>query len=72
MKYQNFFEGVAVVEDSIADRYINEGIEQGINQGILKVAKKSILTGLENETIRIITGLTFVQIDKIRKELEQK
>ncbi len=76
MKYQNFFEGVAVVEDSIADRYINQGIEQGINQGInqgiLKVAKKSILTGLENETIRIITGLTFVQINKIRKELEQE
>ncbi len=80
MKYQNFFEGVAVVEDSIADRYINQGIEQGIERGInqgieqgtVNIVKKCILNGYENKKIRIITGLSFKQIDKIREELEKE
>ena len=66
MKYQNFFEGVAVVEGSFADQYINQGVE---NEKI-KTAKNSILTGLPNETIKIITGLSFQQINKIREELK--
>ncbi len=86
MKYQNFFEGVAVVEDSIADRYINmgrvegiergrvEGIEKGIEKGIenekYETVQKSIIAGLSNKTIRIITGLSFVEIDLIREKLE--
>ena len=47
-----------------------DGIEQGIEQGIekekIEVAKKSILQGLDNSTISLITGLSVEDIETLR------
>ncbi len=47
---------------------IEKGIEKGIEQGKIDIAKKSILQGLDNETITLITGLNKEFIEMLREE----
>ncbi len=45
-----------------------EGIEIGVEQGKLEVAKKAILQGLKNEIIAELTNLQVEEIEKLRDE----
>lgn len=54
-------------EEAKYDHAKHEGIEQGIEQGILKVAKELIALGLDIETIQKATGLTKEEIEALKK-----
>lgn len=55
---------------TLAEKWIQEGIEkgrkEGIQEGIKKVAKNAIVKGIELEAIMDLTGLT---LEEIRKEM---
>ena len=80
LKRYEYYLGRMASERDILETSKDEGIEVGIKKGIeqgvenekVNTAKNSIHTGLTNETIKIITGLSFQQIDKIREELKTK
>ena len=56
-----------IIDDKNAIETAKEqGIEQGIEQRNLEIAKASIFQGLDNKTITLITGLTLKQIEKLR------
>ncbi len=71
---------VATTKEDGRNEGLKEGIEEGRKEGLRKgvenektrTAKNSILAELTNETIKIITGLSFQQIDKIREEIKTK
>lgn len=54
---------------------IEKGIEKGIMQGIeqekLTIAKKSLLQGIDNETISLITNIPVSMIEKLKLQLTQ-
>jgi len=64
---QNYNRGI---EKGI-EKGIERGIERGIEETTYKTVINSIVAGLDNKTIKIITGITFSQIEKIRKEIRE-
>jgi len=64
---QNYNRGI---EKGI-EKGIERGIEKGIEENTYKTVVNSIVAGLDNKTIKIITGITFSQIEKIRKEIRE-
>lgn len=50
---------------SALEKALNDGIEQGIEQGKLKIAR-NLLDVLDNETIAVKTGLSVKEIEKLR------
>ncbi len=58
--------------NDLLEYFAQQNYKRGIEETIYKTAEKSILQGLPNETIRIICGLTYKQIDNIRKELKKQ
>jgi predicted transposase/invertase (TIGR01784 family) len=47
---------------------MEKGIQQGIKEGVLKIAQNLIKSWLENEFISNATGLSLDEINKIKKE----
>ncbi|GEQ20524.1 hypothetical protein CBU02nite_10300 [Clostridium butyricum] len=62
--------GEMLVEDGIK-KGIEQGIEQGEEKKAIKVAKKAINRGLDNETIIDLTGLSEKEINAIRIALNE-
>lgn len=56
---------------TVAEQLRQEGIREGIKEGIIKIAKNAIVKGLKEEDIIELTGLTKKEIDKIRKDMLQ-
>lgn len=58
---------------SVAERLRQEGrkkaLEEGIERGLKRVAKKSIIKGYTTEEIADITGLSEKVIENIREEM---
>jgi|GEM_PF-2294424 len=52
----------------LATMLMEEGIQKGIQEGTLKVAKNMILAGFDIETIEKITGLSPKQIEQLKSE----
>ena len=61
-------EGSEVVM-TLAERFREEGMEEGAKKSIEKVVKKSIIKGLTTEDIIEITGLKKEKIEEIRKRM---
>ena len=54
-------------KDEIYEKVMSSGIqEQGIEQGVIKIAKRMIELNMPIEKIRDITGLTDEEIEKIK------
>ena len=53
------------IEEGI-EKGIEKGMEKGIEQRSLEIAKTSILQGLDNKTISLITGLSINNIENLR------
>jgi predicted transposase/invertase (TIGR01784 family) len=49
------------------ERGIEQGLEQGKVQEKFNLAKNAISQGLDEKTISLITGLSLVEISKLRK-----
>ncbi|MEB1808336.1 MAG: transposase [Bacillaceae bacterium] len=49
---------------------IEQGIEQGIGQGVERVATQMILKGFPSHDISDLTGLSLVEIEKLKKQLD--
>ncbi|NLE01323.1 MAG: Rpn family recombination-promoting nuclease/putative transposase, partial [Fibrobacter sp.] len=52
---------------TMADKWFQDGVEKGIGIGIEKVAKTMLSKGKSSNEIHELTGLTFEQIESIRK-----
>ncbi|OLS02603.1 Rpn family recombination-promoting nuclease/putative transposase [Tissierella creatinophila] len=61
-------EGSEVVM-TLAERFREEGMEEGEKKSMEKVVKKSIIKGLTTEDIMEITGLNKEEIEDIRKKM---
>jgi predicted transposase/invertase (TIGR01784 family) len=48
-------------------QYINQGLEQGLERGVLQTAQKMLSEGIALETVQKITGLTKKQLKQLRK-----
>jgi hypothetical protein len=46
--------------------------EYALKQQKIEIAKKGIIAGYSNEIIQTMTNLTFIEIDKLRNELNDK
>ncbi len=56
----------------VIERQFKKGEEKGLEEGVLKTAKKGIRAGFSNEIIKEMTDLTDYQIDKLRQELSEE
>ncbi|MDE5416060.1 hypothetical protein [Alkalihalobacterium chitinilyticum] len=49
---------------------IKKGIEKGISQGVERVATQMILKDFPSHDISDLTGLSLVEIEKLKKQLD--
>ena len=57
---------------TIAEKWVQEGIEKGIEKGKIEAAEKMISRGMSNADVRDITGLSVKRIEEIRKRVKEK
>ena len=55
-------------QDDVLDTAREEGLAEGIEKGIVKVARNMILAGIDNETISATIGLSATEVTALRKE----
>ncbi len=56
-------------KETAEEKGFNKGLETGIEKTKIEIAKKSLLKGLDIETVKLITNLTKEEIEKIKKDL---
>jgi len=59
------------IEEKVSQKGFEEGFKQGIEQGkVLVIVKRMLKANIHIEQIIEISGLTFDEIEKIKKEIE--
>jgi len=61
---------ISIIENQSKNEGKIEGIDIGINKGMIIATKNAIKAGYPNEIIKTITSLTDQQIDELRKQIE--
>ncbi len=51
---------------------INQGISQGINQAIRQVVKRMLKNNMKDETIKMMTEINDIELEKIKKEIKRE
>ena len=70
--YDKFWDSVSVERTLLDDRYqkgMEEGIEKGMNQRSLEIAKKMLANGMDDASVMDITGLTAEEIKLLKAEM---
>ena len=49
-----------------------EGINQGINQAIKQVVKRMLKNNMKDETIKMMTEINDIELEKIKKEIKRE
>ena len=49
-----------------------EGINQGINQAIKQVVKRMLKNNMKDETIKMMTEINDIKLEKIKKEIKRE
>jgi predicted transposase/invertase (TIGR01784 family) len=57
---------------TIAEKWLQEGIEKGIEKTQLEIVEKMILNGMGDADIHKITGMPLEKIRQVRKKLRKK
>ena len=66
--YDKFWDSVSVERTLLDDRY-QKGIEEGMNQRSLEIAKKMLAKGMDEASIMDMTGLTVEEIKMLKAEM---
>ncbi len=59
-----------IIDKEVLDEKYREGVEKGIEQEKIEIAKSLIKAGMENDFIKTHVGLTEKEIENIRKSIE--
>ena len=66
--YDKFWDSVSVERTLLDDRY-QKGIEEGMNQRSLEIAKKMLANGMDDASVMDMTGLTAEEIKLLKAEM---
>ena len=70
--YDKFWDSVSVERTLLDDRYqkgMEEGIEKGMNQRSLEIARKMLANGMDDASVMDMTGLTAEEIKLLKAEM---
>ena len=66
--YDKFWDSVSVERTLLDDRY-QKGMEEGMNQRSLEIARKMLAKGMDEASIMDMTGLTAEEIKLLKAEM---
>ena len=66
--YDKFWDSVSVERTLLDDRY-QKGMEEGMNQRSLEIAKKMLANGMDDASVMDMTGLTAEDIKLLKAEI---
>ena len=66
--YDKFWDSVSVERTLLDDRY-QKGIEEGMSQRSLEIAKKMLANGMDDASVMDMTGLTAEEIKLLKAEM---
>ena len=66
--YDKFWDSVSVERTLLDDRY-QKGIEEGMNQRSLEIARKMLAKGMDDASVMDMTGLTAEEIKLLKAEM---
>ena len=66
--YDKFWDSVSVERTLLDDRY-QKGIEEGMNQRSLEIAKKMLANGMDDASVMDMTGLTAEEIKLLKAKM---